>query len=133
MKSVLLRMMLHPYGPQDLLRLTKHLKAVSPSVSPFSLWLLRQCAAGGGAAHTLAQAHTARAAAAEQLGAAVDALFATHQEQVLYSGRAWVAWLHQLPTRHLVAFYIKVLGWPGAHGGQRAGGDTWAGGHMPAT
>ena len=29
--------------------------------------------------------------------------------QVLYSSAAWVSWLHGLPTRHLVAFYIKYL------------------------
>lgn len=29
--------------------------------------------------------------------------------QVLYSHAAWVAWLHGLPTRHLVGLYLKYL------------------------
>lgn len=29
--------------------------------------------------------------------------------QVLYHPAAWVGWLHSLPTRHLVALYIKYL------------------------
>jgi len=28
---------------------------------------------------------------------------------VLYSSAAWTGWLHGLPTRFLVAFYIKYL------------------------
>ncbi|PRW20881.1 hypothetical protein C2E21_8558 [Chlorella sorokiniana] len=109
-KSVLLRMMLQPYGPQDLRRLTKQLKQVAPRMSPFSFWLLRQCAAGSGTASlTLAQQQAARAGAEKELGARIDRLFAEAQEQVLYSPRPWIEWLHRLPTTHLVAFYMKYL------------------------
>lgn len=52
-------------------------------MSPFSFWLLRQCAAGSGAAGlTLAQQQAARAEAEEALAARVDRLFSEAQEQV---------------------------------------------------
>lgn len=147
-KSVLLRMMLQPYGPQDLRRLTKQLKQVgskqvpwwltgtdcgwcplaysmpagcasrllaahqdrpwsapcqalepqvpssthlpppvhpqvAPHMSPFSFWLLRQCAAGCGTAGlTLSQQQAARAEAEKALSARIDRLFSEAQEQV---------------------------------------------------
>ena len=84
-------MMLHPYGPQDLRRAAKQLRAVAPGPSPFNLWLLRQVAAGSAAATgapTFAQQQAARAADEERLSAAVDALFEEQQEQV--RGAGWM-------------------------------------------
>ena len=63
---------------------------VAPRVSPFSFWLLRQCAAGCGAGgRTLAQQQAARAEAEVALGASIDRLFGEAQEQV----GAWGWWL----------------------------------------
>lgn len=87
-KSVLLRMMLRPCGPRDLRRLTKALKQAAPSLSPFSLWLLRQATAGGdsaaagGGGPTLAQRQAERAQDEAALGASIDRLFEAQQEQV---------------------------------------------------
>jgi hypothetical protein len=163
-KSVLLRMAMHNYGPPELRRLTSQLKQVGaccclpppqawlhftrgghaldaaavmpcvaaltasvlgvssclpacppcsqvgPRLSPFSFWLLRQCAAGSGTCGLLLAAQQERRVGEEEaLSASLDALFARHQEQVLYSSAAWVGWLQALPTRHLVALYIKYL------------------------
>jgi hypothetical protein len=83
---------------------------VGPRLSPFSFWLLRQCAAGSGSCGLLLAAQQERRAGEEEaLSASLDALFDRHQEQVLYSSAAWVGWLQALPTRHLVALYIKYL------------------------
>lgn len=109
-KAVLLRMLCAPYGPQHLRRVAKQLKHAAPGVSPFSLWLLRRCAAGSGTPGlTLAQEQAARAEVEAALGASIDALFEAQQEQVLYSSAAWLSWLHGLPTRHLVSLYLKYL------------------------
>ncbi|KAI3437572.1 hypothetical protein D9Q98_000025 [Chlorella vulgaris] len=109
-KSVLLRMMMHPVGPHSTLRLTKQLKQVAPRLSPFSLWLLRQCAAvPGSGALSLAQQQARRVQQQAALAAQIDRLFGAQQEQVLYSSAAWTALLQGLPTRHLVAFYVKYL------------------------
>lgn len=99
-KAVLLRMALHPYGPHDLRRAAKQLRAVAPGASPFSLWLLRRVARGSAAAatSTFSEYQAARAADEERLSAAIDALFEEQQEQVrrgsgACSGRArcWLA------------------------------------------
>ena len=52
-------------------------------MSPFSFWLLRQCAAGCGTAGlTLSQQQAARAEAEKALSARIDRLFSEAQEQV---------------------------------------------------
>lgn len=75
---------LQPFSRADLPRLCKQLKALrSPRASPFSFWLLRRCAAGGGAAGlTLAQRQAQRAEDEDLLSARIEALFAARQEQV---------------------------------------------------
>lgn len=64
---------------------------VAPHMSPFSFWLLRQCAAGCGTAGlTLSQQQAARAEAEKALSARIDRLFAEAQEQVRWGWELWV-------------------------------------------
>ena len=100
---IIIKMMTTELGPKYQSRVAKSLRHMTPTLEPFSLYVLRSCRKG------VESPLGKRPALRRKLQASLTLFFEEYGDMALYSPSLWASWLLEQEESLLIAFYVKYL------------------------